>query len=178
MKKLFVIPLSIFIIHLTACKSKVKDANNSGEETGTRQETSKPAGSPAGQSKTYTVTFTPDTLYLGKSKEAFIKLKNAKAIALSDPDGKETGIEFSYEFDATNKNKMGTAGIYVNPGDFRMTLDNGNNIVQDNYNAVSADPESTKTSTGNIFKIPVGTKPKSLNLFYDQTRSAVTIDLK
>jgi hypothetical protein len=167
------------LVSLIACKGKKENsgeaANSSTEQAPSASaEESKPTNEP----KTYTVTFSPDTAYLGKSKEAFVRLKNAKAVELSDADGKSTGIEFSYELEVTNKQALGTSSVFVNPADFRLQLDNGTNITHDNYNSVSVQPESTGSSVDNKFRIPVGAKPKALNLFLDETRVTVGVELK
>lgn len=130
------------------------------------------------ETKTYTVTATPDSVILGKNKEAVIKIKNLKAIQLNDPDGKNTGIELTYDIEVTNKNKIGGGNVYVNPSQFRLLLDNATKLTHDTYNTVSADAESTKISTDNKFKLPAGTKPTALNVFFDETSASIKLELK
>lgn len=163
-----------------ACNNKGTSENADSSTTTTPSETTTPAesSSPANEPKSYTVTFSPDTAWLGKKKEAFVRLKNGTAVELQDADGKVTGTELSYEIELTNKQSVGTNSVYINPNDFRLTLDNGNNITHDNYNSLSVDPESTKSTDGNRFKLPAGTKPKTLNLFMDETRVSVGVEMK
>jgi hypothetical protein len=171
--------ISALILH--SCKGKEKEANTENTTASTEQSTpsneSKPAGA-TNEPKTYKVTFSPDTLYLGKSKEAFIKIKNAKAVELQDPDGKSEGIELSFDMDATNKNKVGGSALYIGTSDFRMQLDNGNNITQHTGTSANVEAESTKELTGIVYKVPAGAKPKALSLFYDQTRASINVSLE
>lgn len=178
-----VIALAVLSASLYSCKDKKNaDAEATDQKTTeptTTTEESKESSKPAAaEPKTYTVVFTPDTVRLGKNKEALIKIKDAKAVELSDPDGKVTGIELSYSIEVTNKNSIGGSSVFINPNNFRLTLDNGNNITHDTYNTVGPAAESTETSSGNIFKIPAGAKPKTLNLFHDETRVSVAVELK
>jgi hypothetical protein len=184
MKKIALASAIIFAITLAACKGKKSTENSEqASTTGTEQTDNKNAAAnsspaPANEPKSYAVTFSPDTAYLGKNKEAFIRLKDGKAVQLSDADGKITGTELSYEIEVTNKRKLGQNSVYINPNEFRLQLDNGNNITHDNYNTVAADAEATNSSTGNKFRLPAGTKPKALNLFFDETRVTVGVELK
>lgn len=178
MKKSILASALLIAIAFAACKNK-KAAEGTDESNSAQSESSTPASnSPANEPKSYTVTFSPDTAYLGKNKEAFIRLKNGKAVELQDADGKSTGTELSYEIEVTNKHKMGEGGVYLNPSQFRLQLDNGNAITHDNYNSVSAEAESTNSSVDNKFRLPAGTKPKTLNLFYDETRVSVSVEMK
>jgi len=182
MKRLFILTAAVATFSVMySCKSKNKEA---ASDTGTTQEPAKkeeaaPATTaPANEPKTYTVTFSPDTVLLGKDKEAFVKIKNAKAVALQSPDGKDEGIQLTFDLDVTNKNKIGGHNFFFNTGNFRMALDNNQNITQDDGNASGVDPESTKELTGIKYKIPAGAKPKALNLFHDETRASVGVELK
>ncbi|MEX8546579.1 MAG: hypothetical protein V5804_03175 [Mucilaginibacter sp.] len=166
-----------------SCKGKKANTDESTSATTTTDSAAKPAAitsSPekTNETKTYTVTATPDSAILGKNKEALIKVKNLKAIQLNDPNGKDTGIELSYDIEVTNKNKVGGDNVYLNPSQFRLLLDNGTKVTHDNYNSASVDAESTKTSTDNKFKLPPGTKPKALNLFYNETSASINLNLK
>lgn len=167
------------LVSVIACKGKKENSGDAGN-TSTEQtpSTSGEESKPANEPKSYTVTFSPDTAYLGKNKEAFVRLKNARAVELFDADGKSTGIELSYEMEVTNKQALGTSSVFMNPSNFRLQLDNGTNITHDNYNSVSVQPESTGSSVDNKFRIPVGAKPKALNLFLDETRVSVGVELK
>ncbi|WP_343670229.1 hypothetical protein [Chitinophaga sp.] len=168
-------------IFFAACKSKTAPTNadsSANTTTSTTAPENSSSATPANEPKSYTVTFSPDTAFLGKKKEAFVRLKNGKAIELYDNEGKVTGTELTYEIELTNKNKVGESSVFLNPNDFRLALDNGTNITHDNYNSVSADAESTKTSEENKFRLPAGTKPKTLNLFLDETRVSVGVEMK
>lgn len=175
------IPIAVLasITFIYSCKSKPKETAT--ETTSTTATT--PAATPSSTSnepKTYAVTFSPDTVLLGKNKEAFVKIKNAKAIALANPDGKDEGIELTFDLDVTNRNKVGSSGsnIFFRTDNFRLTLDNNNNITQDNGAAEGIDAESTKELKGIVYKIPAGAKPKMLNLFHEQTRVSIPVELK
>jgi len=175
-----ILTAAVFIsIAFVACKGK-KGAENTDQSNSAQPENSSTPASntPTNEPKSYVVTFSPDTAYLGKNKEVFIRLKNAKAVELMDADGKSTGTELSYEIELTNKRKMGGDPLFLNPSEFRLQLDNGNNITHDTYNSLSADAESTKSSVDNKFRLPAGTKPKTLNLFFDETRVAVGVEMK
>ncbi len=185
--KNYFIALSLFagLVYVEACKGKEKKEEPT---TTTTNSDTKPEPTPApnptttttptNEPKTYTIVVTPDTAVLGKSKEAFVKIKNLKAVELSEPDGKSTGIEISYDIELTNRNKIGGYSVQVVPNDFRLELDNGTKISHQNYNSVSTPAESTASSTGNIFRLPAGTKPTALNLFYDETRVSLKMELK
>jgi hypothetical protein len=97
---------------------------------------------------------------------------------LSDPDGKSLGIQLSYQLELTNKNPIGGGGIFINPSQFRLELDNGNKISHDDYTSFSTDAESTQSSEECKFKLPAGTKPVALNLFYEETRVSVKLEMK
>lgn len=187
MKRKF-IPIVIFssLAVIYSCKGKKANTDESTQTTVSVDSQSKaatttkvqPDAAKTNETKTYTVTATPDSVMLGKNKEAVIKIKNLKAIQLNDPDGKNTGIELTYDLEVTNNNKIGGTRIYVDPNQFRLLLDNGTKLTHDTYNSVSADAESTKISTGNKFKLPAGTKPTALNLFFDETSASIKLELK
>jgi hypothetical protein len=116
---------------------------------------------------------------LGKNKEASVKLLTGTATELADPDGKAQGTELNFKLSLTNKNKIGGNSISVLPSDFRLVLDNNTSISKFNGSSVSADPEATKQSDDVItFRLPAGTKPKTLNLFYDETRASVSVTMQ
>ncbi|MDO6433596.1 hypothetical protein Q4E93_23495 [Flavitalea sp. BT771] len=179
MKKLFIPVVAIATFSfMYSCKGKNKDASS---DAGTTQEPAKKdetKAAPTNEPKTYTVTFSPDTVLLGKNKEAFIKIKNAKAIALQNPDGKDEGIELTFDLDVTNKNKVGGHNFFFSTSNFRLTLDNNQNITEADGNSSGVDAESTKEIAGIKYKIPAGAKPKTLNLFHDETRASVGVELK
>lgn len=180
MKRSILTAAVLISIAFVACKGKKGAENTDQSNSGQSENNSTPPASntPANEPKSYAVTFSPDTAYLGKNKEVFIRLKNAKAIELMDADGKATGTELTYEIELTNKRKMGEDALFLNPSEFRLQLDNGNNITHETYNSLSAEAESTKSSVDNKFRLPAGTKPKTLNLFFDETRVAVGVEMK
>jgi hypothetical protein len=169
------------VLSLNSCKGKIEQATPEAE-TATTEATTTETADPAGEPKSYVVTVapgTPEIILLGKNKEASVKILNLKAIDLSDPDGKSLGMQLSYQLELTNKNPIGGSSIQIDPNTFRLELDNGNKISHDDYISVSADAESTKTTSEDcIFKLPAGTKPTALNLFYDETRVSVKLEIK
>jgi hypothetical protein len=191
-KKIIIMKKTIILSVIAAstmwfgCKSK--DKGQDGTDSTITVESSKssttvtPAEgstSPANEPKSYAVTFGPDSALLGKSKEASLKLMPGTATELADPDGKAEGIELSFKMSLTNKNKMGGNSISVYPSEFRLVLDNNTAISKFNGSSFSADPEATKVSDDVItFRLPAGTKPKTLNLFYDETRASVSVNMK
>ena len=188
MKKSLIAATLLFgLVLLNSCKKDNKVEETNGTETSIPTETSSESSTnqevlTASEPKSYTVnlaTGTPETILLGKNKEASVKIINLKAIELSDPDGKSLGIQLSYQLELTNKNAIGGSTIQIDPAQFRLELDNGTKISHDSYISVSADAESTKTTTEDcIFKLPAGTKPKALNLFHDETRVSVKLEMK
>jgi len=179
----------VFFVSLTifySCKGKKANTDETTQTTITTDTQSKvetdkqakPEATKSNETKTYTVAAVPDSVVLGKNKEAVIKIKNLKAIQLNNPNGENTGIELSYDLEVTNNNKIGGSNVFINPQQFRLVLDNGTKLTHDNYNSVGADAESTKISTDNKFKLPPGTKPKALNLFFDETSASVKLEVK
>ena len=177
-KRLIPIAVLAFFALVYGCKSKPKETGTDTTTTQTPQTTPATSTTPANEPKTYTVTFTPDTVLLGKDKEAFVKIKNAKAVALVDPDGKDEGIEFSFELDVTNKHNVGGAGVFFRTDNFRLALDNNTNITEYKGGSENVDAESTKEIKPIVYKVPAGAKPKTLNLYHEQTRASVGIELK
>jgi hypothetical protein len=175
--------LSVFLA-LNSCKGKEETKQSSTESSSVEPATTSTTETPVavGEPKSYTVVVapgTPEAILLGKNKEASVKILNLKAIDLSDPDGKSLGVQLSYQLELTNKNPIGGSSIQIDPAQFRLELDNGTKISHDDYISVSADAESTKTTTEDcIFKLPAGTKPAALNLFYDETRVSIKLDMK
>ncbi len=185
MKQSFIaIALLSGILTLNSCKGKTDETTNSPTESSVSPETpqTETTVATASEPKSYTVNVapgTPETILLGKNKEASLKILNLKAIDLSDPEGKSLGVQLSYQLELTNKNPIGGSSIQIDPAQFRLELDNGTKISHDDYISVSADAESTKTTTEDcIFKLPAGTKPAALNLFYDETRVSVKLEMK
>lgn len=180
MKKTLIAFAAATTMTLFACKDKAKEESSGDTATpSTEQKSAEAESKPAAnEPKTYKVTFAPDTVYLGKEKEAFVKIKNAKAVALVDPDGKSEGTELTFDLEITNKRAVGGDNFFFKTSDFRMTLDNGNNITQYSGTGTGVDAESTKDITEVIYKIPAGAKPKALNLFHEGTRVSVGVTLE
>jgi hypothetical protein len=127
--------------------------------------------------KTYVVTASPESVFLGENKEALVKIKDLNAIELANQDGTSGGIELTYKIELTNKNEVGGNSIVFATTDFRLELDNGNKI-QPSSIFVNVEADTKKLSNIDKFIIPVGAKPKVLNLFYDQTRATMKLELK
>ena len=166
------------LLVMNSCKdNKTSDNQNDGTTQGATSHPETDANAGAAP-KTYTISVSPDSALLGKNQEAVVKIKNVKAVQLSSPDDANTGIQVTYEIEVTNKNSVGGSSVYINPHDFRLVLDNGTKLTNDTYNTVSADADATASSTGNIFKLPAGTKPQSLILFFDDTRATLSMQMQ
>lgn len=182
MKRVITLGLFATVLVFSACKGGKKE--ESGDvSTATQSSTS---GTPAEEKKSaanqpreYKVTFTPDSAILGKKKEALIKITGATAIVLSDPDGKDNGIELVVKLTLTNKQAIGEgSNIHVDYPDSRLQLDNGTNTTCDSgTDYLRAQPEATSKEESWTYKIPAGVKPTALNLFMDGTRVSVGIAL-
>lgn len=85
-------------------------------------------------------------------------------------------MELTYKIELTNKNQIGGTSVGLPTTDFRLQLDNGNKISPSSI-FVDADLEATKLSTDDKFTIPAGAKPTRLNLFYDQTRASIKLEV-
>lgn len=180
MKRVILLGTISSVLVLSACKGGNKKEETS-ENAATTQTTStseekKPAGN---QPKEYNVTFTPDSAILGKKKEAFIKIAGATAIALTDPDGKDNGIELVVKLTATNKSQINAgSSISVSYADTRLQLDNGTNVAcKTGTDFLRAQPEATGNEESWTYVIPTGAKPTALNLFMDDTRVSVGVAL-
>ena len=181
MKRVITLALIATVLVFSACKGGKKEetseATGSTQEASTGSEEKKPAT--ANQPKEYKVTVTPDSAILGKKKEAFIKITGATAMAMTDPDGKDNGIELVVKLQATNKQTIKDGSSFsVSYADSRLTLDNGTNVVcKTGTDYVLAQPEATGKEESWTFEIPAGAKPTALNLFYDDTRVSVGVAL-
>lgn len=169
--------LALFAL-VYSCKGKPKETTTDSGTAQSTQPAATPAATPTNEPKTYVVNFSPDSTLLGKNKEVLVKIKNTKAVALVNPDGKDEGIELSFDLEVTNKNAVGGAGVFFRTDNFRLTLDNGNNITEDKGGSENIPAESTTTIKQVTYKIPAGAKPKALNLFHEQTRVSVSVELK
>ncbi len=154
------------------------DMDEPTDEESTEEERSEDNDVASNEAKSYTASFTPQQVALGKNDEALIRLKNGKALELLDADGKVIGTELNYDIELKNKNELGGNSIYIYPSNFRLVLDDESVIQQERYSTVSADPQSNNVSTGNRFRLPPGKKPVSLSLFYDETRATVKVNMK
>jgi hypothetical protein len=181
MKKVTLLGLIATVLVFSACKSDSKK-DETGETTASTQtpasgEEQKPAAT--NQPKEYKVTITPDSVLLGKSKEALVKIVGGTAIALTDPDGKDIGIELTVKLAVTNKSHIGDgSSVSVSYAMSRLQLDNGTNITHDSgTDYLRAQPEATSNVESWTYKIPAGAKPTALNLFMDDTRVSVNVSL-
>lgn len=181
MKRVTLLSLIATVLIFAACKSDSKkdetgDANASTQTTDGGEEKK---SAPANQPKEYKVTITPDSAILGKKKEALVKLLGGTAIAMTDPDGKDNGIELTVKLNVTNKSQIGDgSSVAVYYHESRLQLDNGNNITAyTGTNNLSAQPEATSNEESWTYKIPAGAKPTALNLFMDGTRVSVNVGL-
>ncbi len=182
MKKIYLAIAVIALTFQTSCKKeeKTEEITPSTETTtSSESETTSEEKAVMNTPKTYTVTASPEVSILGKKSEAEVKVINLKALELSDPDGKITGIEFTYQIEVTNKSSITDgSNIFINPNEFRLELDNGNKISHDNYNTLNIDKEATKASETQTFRLPAGTKPVNLHLFYKETRAVVKLNMQ
>lgn len=181
MKKIFISVIVISAVVFFSCKGKTEQKEDTKvltTETApiNNPEPAKPAAE--GTMASLTAVATPDTVVLGKNREALVKIINLKAVPLNNPEGANTGVELTYNLEVTNRNKIGGGSVYINPKDFRLLLDNGNKITHDNYKTVNVDPESTNSSENNKFLIPAGRKPVSLNLFFDETSASIKLNIQ
>jgi hypothetical protein len=171
-KNVIAILLLSGIMTTYSCKNEKKEQ----EDQTTTSQSAESATSVA-EPKTYVVTVQPESVLLGKNKEASVKFKELKAIELSNPDGTSEGIELTYKIELTNKNAIGGNTIGFATTNFRLELDNGNKIAPSST-YVDAAAEETKISDIDKFIIPAGAKPTGLILFYDQTRASVKLEIK
>jgi hypothetical protein len=174
-----ILTFSLFIV-LAACKAKDKSSeadDKQNEQNGPAAEEKKNTVA-ASEPKTYQLVFAPDSVLLGKDKEAFIKILGGEAVELQDVDGKSTGMNIKIKLRETNRSSLDNKKFFgVYPGDARLELDNGTNVTSTSGDGLSAEPEAS-TEAEWVFETPAGTKPTKLNLFYDGTRVSVSITMK
>lgn len=181
MKRVITLGLIATVLVFSACKGGKKEESGDNASA-TESSSSTPAEEhkqAANQPKEYNVTFTPDSAVLGKKKEALVKITGATAIALTDPDGKDLGIELTIKLTVTNKSHIGEgSSVSVSYAESRLQLDNGTNITHDSgTDYLRAQPEATSKEESWTYKIPTGAKPSALNLFMDDTRVSVGVAL-
>ncbi|MEO6316174.1 MAG: hypothetical protein ABIU63_09510 [Chitinophagaceae bacterium] len=167
----------LMLLATTLTYSCKEHKQENSDQTSTVQPATEASPASGTKPKDYVVTAFPDTILLGKNKEAFIRIKDLKAIELSNSDGTSAGIELSYKIELTNRNSIGGHGIGIPTTDFRLELDNGNKIAPNSI-FVNAEPEATKLSDYDKFILAAGSKPVALNLFFDQTRGSIKLELK
>lgn len=181
MKRVTLLGLFATVLVFAACKgdSKKDENGNPTASTETPAAGEEKAPAAANQPKEYKVSFSPDSAVLGKKKEALVKLVGGTAMVLADPDGKDNGIELVVRLTVTNKSVIGSgSSISVTYSDSRLQLDNGTNITcERGTDYLRAQPEATSNEESWTFKIPAGAKPKALNLFMDETRVSVNVNL-
>ena len=133
MKKLFIATaLLSTVLMLNSCKGKTEETPVTEAATEAVSNTTESIAV-VSEPKSYVVNVapgTPETILLGKNKEASLKILDLKAIDLSDPDGKSLGVQLSYQLELTNKNTIGGSSIQIDPAQFRLELDNGTKISQ------------------------------------------------
>jgi len=185
-KNLLILGLTAILATTYSCKDNNKDKDMMEEDqteqnhsdTDVDNDSQESADSDfSNASKIYNYTTNPESVLLGKDQMAMVKLKDLNAIVLSDPDGKNKGMEFTYKVELTNKREIGGSRINVATKDFRLELDNGNKIASDSK-YFSADAEETKTSDEVTFEVPAGAKPVAIHLFLDETRATVKLEEK
>ena len=181
-KKIFVYSAAVLLtINLVACKGKSsqKETDTAATETSTKEDDKKSVDK-TNEPKNYKVVFTPDSALLGKNKEALVKITGSNAVALQNPDGKDIGMELSIKLTATNKDMIGQGNsVSVSYSDSRLALDNGTNITIDSgSDFLRANQEATSREETWTYKIPAGAKPTALNLFFNETRASVKINLE
>lgn len=179
MKKVITLSILASVLVFAACKDKKKDATSETTSNSSTPATEEQKSAPANQPKEYKVTITPDSAILGKKKEALIKVSSATAIALTDPDGKDNGIEVTFTLTVTNKSQIGGgSSVAVYGSESRLQLDNGTNTTTSTTSGnLSAQPESTSKEETWTYKVPTGAKPTQLNFFMDDTRVSVGVSL-
>lgn len=177
-RKVITIAIVTALVTIYSCKQNKKQDEQANQTTASPSATeTKPASTTTTEPKTFNVAAIPDSVSLGKNKEAFIKIKDLKAIELSNPEGQATGIELTYKIELTNKNAIGGDAVGIATSDFRLELDNGNKIAPSSV-YVNAKPDATNLSDDDKFTIPAGAKPTALNLFYNQTRASIKLQIK
>lgn len=181
MKRVITLGLVTTVLAFSACKgdSKKEESSENASSAQSSGAGEEQKSAPANQPKEYKVTITPDSAILGKKKEALVKITGATAVALTDPDGKDNGVELTFKLTVTNKMTIGDgSSVSIAYSNSRLQLDNGTNITHDSgTDYLRAQPEATSGEESWTYKIPAGAKPAALNLFYDDTRVSVGVAL-
>ena len=181
MKKIFYSLVTASIL-LTACKGSNdnKETKDSAQENTATSNNPGSSNETANQSKSYEVSFTPDSAVIGKQHEALVKLTGGTAVVIQDADGKDEGLELNLKLTLTNKLKIDDgSSVHVDYPDSRLQLDNGTSITSESgTDFLRAEPEATSKEETWTYKIPAGAKPAALSLFLDGTRASVNIAIK
>lgn len=163
---------------MIACKGKSKESETEKTETEVKKADETKTADGGNSAKTYSLSFSPDSVILGKDKEVFLKLLSGEGVELSDPDGKSTGMNLKIKIRATNKSTLDDKKFFnVRYSDSRLELDNGTSITCETGDSLNPEAEASLDGTWE-FAVPAGAKPSKLNLFYDGTRVGVAISLK
>ena len=178
MKLFRLIFLFSVVAAVSSCNNNKKEGAEAETTAGSAETETK--ASTSSNIKEYKVKFESDTANLGKDRELQVNLKSATAIALQDPDGKDIGTELKVTMTLTNKAQIGKGSSnHVDYTDSRLQLDNGTSIsAETGTDYLRADPESTSKEETWTYKLPAGTKSKSISLFKDDTRVTVGITLE
>lgn len=126
----------------------------------------------------YQIQVIPDSAIFGANRQVVLSIKNIKAQDVWNQPENDTSIEITYDLEVTNNDTINGKYVYVDPRNFRLVLDNHRKITHAFYNALGADPQSTTTSTGNIFNLPAKTKPVVLDLFFADSIASMKILIK
>ncbi|MEO5912237.1 MAG: hypothetical protein ABIP95_15220 [Pelobium sp.] len=168
---------SLALLSLSSCNNdkKDKDGENNVEATAESGENTEAKTENAPES--YKMTASPDTAFLGKEREALIKISDIQVVKLMDADGKSTGSELTVKFTVTNKSTIEKQKYFtVGSSDARLELDNGNSVPTSNDTGnTGPSAESTSEATW-TFEMPADTKAKKLNFFLNGTRVGVNLD--
>ena len=173
--------LTLGITLAVSCINAGKEKDGSKDAPAATGESAVPAEpKTANQPKSYTAVFAPDSAILGKSNEALVKVTGASAVALTDPDGKDNGVELVVRLQVTNRGKIGEASSFsISYGDSRLQLDNGTSITAETgTDYLRAEPESSSKIESWTYQIPAGAKPAALNLFMNGTRVSMGVTFK
>ena len=175
--------LALAALLLGACKSKNNESGSNASEDSTQTTTSLTPSAAASETATpvassHKANFSPESVTLGKDKEATVKLIPGTATDLVTPDGKSEGQEITFKISVTNNLKIGGSAFSIYPSEFRLLLDDNTSITQENGSSFSINAESTEESGEITYRVPAGKKAKTLNLYYDETRIPVQVALE
>ena len=173
--------LTLGITLAVSCNNAGKEKDGNKDAPATTGENPVPAEpKTANQPKSYNAVFAPDSAILGKSNEALVKVTGSSAVALTDPDGKDNGIELVIKLQVTNRGKIGEGNsLSISYSDSRLQLDNGTSIAAETgSDYLRAEPEASSKIESWTYQIPAGAKPSALNLFMSGTRVSMGVTFK